>query len=285
MNGIKGLNNIGNTCYLNSGLQMLLQNEDLCQLIIHYKNNSEQLTILANFITNYYNINNTIPLTPTLIKKLVEDKKSLFIGNKQHDSAEFIVYLLDLINDDITDKLDTIYGIVSQTTIKCKLASCLNTSTINEKNYYLILSIKPEYKTLDDCYRGYKIHEKLENDNMYFCEKCNKKRIASKKINITSWPTHLIIWLKRFDNINGKLKKIDYLIDIPTEWRHNYMICGAVFHSGNLNGGHYIYLLQKNNIWYMCDDSFISIIKDDQINSYLNKAYLLYYKKKHVIIY
>ena len=33
-NNVKGFQNIGNTCYLNAGLQMIIQNKDLCYSIL-----------------------------------------------------------------------------------------------------------------------------------------------------------------------------------------------------------------------------------------------------------
>ena len=55
---MKGFHNIGNTCYLNSGLQMLIQNKDLCNLIIQNSDNSEILSNISNFINEYYDTNN-----------------------------------------------------------------------------------------------------------------------------------------------------------------------------------------------------------------------------------
>ena len=47
---MKGLVNIGNTCYLNAGLQMLLQNNDFCLLIIKYSSESEILNKIKDNI-------------------------------------------------------------------------------------------------------------------------------------------------------------------------------------------------------------------------------------------
>ena len=68
---MKGFRNIGNTCYLNSGLQMLVQNKDLCQLIIKYSSESTVLEKIADFINNYYNDTNTNIIVPKEIKKIV----------------------------------------------------------------------------------------------------------------------------------------------------------------------------------------------------------------------
>ena len=39
----KGFNNIGNTCYFNSGLQLIIQNKELCNLIIQQPNKNDFL--------------------------------------------------------------------------------------------------------------------------------------------------------------------------------------------------------------------------------------------------
>jgi ubiquitin C-terminal hydrolase len=281
---MKGFMNIGNTCYLNSGLQMLIQNKDLCNKIIEYSDKSTILKIISNFINEYNNGNNNV-LIPKDIKTLVEQRQEMFVGFRQHDSAEFIVFLLDIIDEEIlkiskeSQGLTPIFSFDSNVRIKCKLKNCLNISEHTEKNTYLLLDINNETKSLDNCYRLYKSSEMLE-ENIYYCEKCKNKTHASKKVNIINWPNNLIIWLKRFKQNGSRLEKIDNRIDIPLEWRHNMVLQGFVIHSGGLHGGHYIYVGLINGKWFLFNDSSVSEIQhEQQLNNYLCSAYLLYYKK------
>ena len=185
---MKGFMNIGNTCYLNSGLQMLIQNKDLCNLINKYSNHSNIFKIISNFINDYYTGNNNV-MIPHDIKKIVEQRQEMFIGSRQHDSAEFIIFLLDIIDEEIKKiskdsiSVESIFSIESNVRIKCKLKTCLNINNHMEKNNYLLLDINNETKTLDDCYRLSKTAELLD-DNMYYCEKCKIKTIASKRTNV-----------------------------------------------------------------------------------------------------
>ena len=134
------------------------------------------------------------------------------------------------------------------------------------------------YEDLNECYRNYKISEKLEDDNRYFCEKCNKKRIASKRLQIETWPKNLIIVLKRFQQDGYSFSKNDNFLNIPVNWRHNYKLKGGVIHSGRLGGGHYVYFGNYNDKWYLFDDSHISKIKINQLDDYKKRAYLLHYR-------
>ena len=68
---MKGFRNIGNTCYLNSGLQMLVQNVELCALILKYSAESELLKKIGEFINDYYS-DSTSVLVPSEIKKIVQ---------------------------------------------------------------------------------------------------------------------------------------------------------------------------------------------------------------------
>jgi len=280
LNTINGLLNIGNTCYLNSGLQMLIQNRDFCNIILQNRDKSENTKVMANFIQEYYSSNDN-SINPAKVKSIVEKKRKMFRGSQQHDAAEFIVTLLEILNEDLNDEINKLFNIEIKSSIKCKLLKCLTVSETLSKSPFLILSINQDSKNLDDCYRNYKVHEKLEKDDLYFCEKCQEKRIASKKISINNWSNHLIIWLKRFEIKNGNSIKINNSIEIPLEWRHEFKIVGAVLHSGGTDGGHYMYISRNlnSNSWTLCNDSSVNELSENQAQQYLNKAYILYYRK------
>lgn len=275
---MKGFLNLGNTCYLNSGLQLLMNIPEFCQLILNNKNISNEMSLLAEFIILYHSDNNG-SLKPKFIKKIVSKRNNIFSGFSQEDSQEFLIYFLDFIDNQIKNNLlNDLLAMKINKIIKCKALSCLNKSITKENRLFLMLDIKDNFKDLNDCYRNYKIREKLEDDNRYFCEKCDKKRIASKRIEVSTWPKNLIIVFKRFQQDGYNFSKNETFLDIPNNWRHNYKLKGGILHSGRLGGGHYVYFGNYNNKWYLFDDSHISKIKLNQLNDYKKRAYLLHYR-------
>jgi ubiquitin C-terminal hydrolase len=280
---MKGFINLGNTCYLNAGLQMIIQNKDLCNLILQYSKYSEILKKIELFILNYYNSNNNSPISPQIIKEIVENKQEIFIGYSQQDSTEFIIYFLNIIDDELLKiknenklTINLIYGIQFNVRIKCKLLTCLTIYNNKESNNFLIFNIDNNDKTLDDIYIKFKSSDKLDDDNKFYCEKCKDKRIASKRVNIESFSNHLIIWIKRFNVDNNFISKNCQHIEFPLIWK-NKMLKGFIIHYGNIHGGHYIYISNINNNWYIFDDSNISLINDEQLKQLLPNAYVLYY--------
>lgn len=272
LNNYKGLSNLGNTCYLNAGLQLIINNKELCNNMLL----TQPTSFLSQFIMEYYNNTSNITLNPSFIKELMGNKNNEFIGFKQNDSFELIIYLLEYIFENY--KMPNLYQITTDIKIKCKLLTCLNINKHQEHCNYLILDTLDNFKDLDDCYRNYKQREKLLGDNSYYCEKCKDKRIASKRTEITNWPKHLIIILKRFTN-NGRLQKNNNKINVPLIWRHGYHLKGIVSHSGSLTGGHYIYIGNHNNKWIMFNDDHCSEIPVNFLDNYKNTGYIYYFEK------
>lgn len=277
---MNGLRNIGNTCYLNSGLQMLLNNENLMKNIMNLDDKDEFIIMLKKFVYQYHTNENQV-LIPKFIKNKVSKSNLNFMGYGQQDSEEFITSFLSILNDySKENSIDKVFNNSIKTTIKCKLIKCLNKSYNKEKSIKLIFEIDDNCFELDDCYRKFKVSERLDKDNMVYCEKCKRKTIVSRKAEVEEWSDDLIIVLKRF-NFNGRrLRKNNNKIVVPTNWRKGYSLKGFVYHSGSLNGGHYIYIGKYKERWYIYDDNSVNeITNEDHFNKLKDNAYIYYFKK------
>lgn len=278
---MNGLRNLGNTCYMNAGIQMLINNKELCTVIYQEDNSNKFVRILQQFIKVYHS-NNQKVLNPSFIKEYMGKLNEEFYGFNQNDSSEFITLFLDNLNKILGNNIiDNIFRIKINNTVKCKMLDCLHKRNNTETSVKLMLNIEKHFTDLDDCYRHFKKSEKLDRDNMVDCEKCKKKTIVSRKAEIIEWPDNLLVVLKRFNfNSGGRLSKNSQTIKVPLEWRRGYQLHGVVFHSGSTSGGHYVYIGNNNNEWYLYnDDSVTKINNSTQLNNYINNGYIYYFKK------
>lgn len=268
---MKGISNIGNSCYLNSAIQLLFNSPDFREIT--------KKTVFEQIIDNYYNNSQRGIFNPSNIKNIVAKYNNLFNNTDQQDSYEFMIFLLDIIDKILGNSMKNIlydkFGIETTSNIKCKLANCGRESENISTELFLILPITNNLD-LSDSYRTYKSVCRLDNENAYLCENCNKKVVARKNTIITKWPDNLIIVLKRFDY---NMKKDNRNINIPLVWRHGYKLKGGIIHMGSYGGGHYIYFGQEKQDWFIANDSHISKIND--IEGYMNnqgkQSYILYY--------
>lgn len=110
--GFTGLRNIGNTCFMNATLQMLVNCKEL-QIFFtgdHYRtdiNVSNPLgfggrlaNVFAEFMKQMWNgLNRTYE--PATVKELVAEKAPQFANFAQHDAHEFLSFLLDGLHEDL----------------------------------------------------------------------------------------------------------------------------------------------------------------------------------------
>jgi hypothetical protein len=216
----------------------------------------------------------------------------MFANNNQQDSYEFLIYLFDYIDKIFKNNSKNIlydkFGIEITTNIKCKMSKCLKESNSKITELFLHLPITKELD-LSSSYRKYKSMEILQNDNAYYCEKCNDKIIARKNTITTKWPDNLIIVLKRFDH---NMHKDNRQINIPLNWRHGYKLKGGIIHIGQYGGGHYIYFGSNNQNtldnqnWFIANDT--NITKIDNIDNFMSnegkQSYILYYSKDNILL-
>lgn len=292
MNKIKnGLNNLGNTCFFNSTLQLLYQCTFLNKLLLTNNFEGNLINKYKNFLNEYSTIDNSI-ITPSNIIYTVSNSLGRN-GSAQEDAEQYLNYIIDTIitelhlfadmhnlkiaNKNLTLKnlINNIITIQIRKSIICLNCNCKSTTTDNENKLYL--SIVPD-RSLVDLIINY-MNEQLDSDNQYRCDKCYQYSNARIEREIIQCPKYLIITLKRYTNSNTKIDtpiNINPTITIST---NRYELRGFIYHSGITNGGHYVYFGKRADTWYLFNDSQISEVSIDDINNISRLSYVFLYSK------
>ena len=142
----------------------------------------------------------------------------------------------------------------------------------------------------------------LQDDDMWYCSKCQKHQIAKQKLQIYKAPRYLIVQLKRFNVkksydgnetfsgeknntfVNYPVKDLDltkYIVG-PDKSNSKYDLYGIIQHFGSLNGGHYTAMCKNQGNWVDYNDSRLEFVKDN--NPISQNAYILFYKSKDLDI-
>jgi len=287
---ICGLNNIGNTCFMNSALQLLVSCTVLTKFILNKNFISPKINCYKKFLMDYFT--NKI-ITPLTIKNMVSDNNNIFRGCSQQDAHEFLITLLDILNEELKNEykenpleivgisMDRLVNVIFDTSISsiiyCDKTSEKSKTKIGEKILSFALPKNKNNLNLSDCIEDFCSIERLHGDTQWYNEKDKKYYDAYKRLYIKSYPKYLIIHLKRFDytknaSKNNSKVEMNYKIQLKKD---NYILRSIIFHMGGVGGGHYISLISNGDEWYLCNDSSVS--KINNINNYIQKGYIYLY--------
>jgi ubiquitin C-terminal hydrolase len=293
--GLCGLNNIGNTCFMNSAIQCLNSIPDLTKWVMEQTPSLTYRNVIDVYISLVQSMwsGRHACVTPRELKEYVSRSAPIFSDYGQKDSHEFMNSLLNAIqNVGSNSFLVNLFQIHIQSKTTCNERQHIDTT--DETTTFLPLPIpdmKPYDNTnilLEDLIKDFCREDEL--DGQYYCQKCNICLSARHKSTIIQpLPRVLIIQLKRFP-FDGTNRKIDTFVQYKLEHRNllsdndKYELYAVSMHSGNLAGGHYT-TIARNYItkkWYRFDDSYVKEIDLKNVLSPFNarQAYVLIYLKQ-----
>ena len=148
--------------------------------------------------------------------------------------------------------------------------------------------------TLDHCLQYFTFKESLEEGNEWICDKCRKRVMASKQIELFYLPRILCICLTRFIK-QGRYysyTKNTKLVEFPLENLNmekymcgpdkkysKYDLYAVSQHYGSMGGGHYTAICKNiDGNWYCYDDE--SVFRTSNKNVVTSEAYVLFYRRK-----
>lgn len=241
-----GLQNFGNTCYMNSALQCLLSIYPLNQFFATVSFECLPKAIASKAYKNlakymwFNHSQHSCTDCVRAIKTAVTQKNPRFQNFDQEDAQEFLSCLLVQLNDELK-VLDSETTAISelfhgQVNMVVTCMSCKNELRTPNLFHFIPVSIVPNMTMsedndeqtslartkmasleLTDCLRNFMYVKPINNN--YFCNgRCQGDAKALRRLELVRLPPILIIRLERFfDNMCGTLSKRDTLIKFPID--------------------------------------------------------------------
>ena len=242
--------------------------------------------VVDNFeLLSDVNIKSNNDKIETFLKYLLNKQLFLFIKFKK--SSRYLKTLSSL-NSCISSTCKPLEGEEYETYIEEMEVE--DESEENEDNeYYSGRNI-----TLDHCLQYFTEEECLEEGNEWYCNKCRRRVMASKQIELFYLPRILCICLTRFVR-RGRYygySKNSQLVEFPLENLNmakymcgpdkqysKYDLFAVSQHYGDMGGGHYTAVCKNiDGGWYEYDDSTCSRTRKSDIIT--RAAYVLFYRRK-----
>lgn len=294
MNG--GLENVGNTCAINSLIQCIYSIRKLREILLNQNINNtigfELFDIFSKFEQGY-------SITPNgFVRKLIEIFQGFLIPGEQFDIGELWILLADKISEELNkpihirpvniieeqvlklnaNKTSNWQNAIQGVNISITKCNTCQEDVINTDIFtVLTLDLNSNIEIIDMMKSFFKVEDLTE----WSCDKCKNKG-GKKQYQLYKLPDVLCILIKRFNN---NFQKLENPINIPLDLNiysnsgeHNYKLKSIGNHFGSFQTGHYTSIIY-NNTWKHIDDLNIQDISPNDFVQNNRYAYILFYER------
>lgn len=240
--GLRGLLNLGKTCFVNCIIQALIHTPLLRDYFLterHKCNTAAGACLVcevSKIFQEFYR-GSRVPLALHKLLHLTWIHATHLAGYKQQDAHEFFIETLNILhkhcldtmqknsevvqmeNDKCPCIIDQIFTGGLQSDLVCK--KCNGVSTKIDPIWDFSLDLGPvsvggrQPSSLHECLERFTRAEVLEQMEKIFCSNCQSYEESTKQFTMKTLPIVVSFHLKRFQHINEVEKKISTVISFP----------------------------------------------------------------------